>query len=417
MLPKDEIQNAIHKADNLTANYEDLALRYALRLGAGEDSLLVDNSISDAELASKAYHKLANASSCFPTELFEVSSELLSCQLFDKWVQVFNQLAYSDLQAAWISTITHPSSITILVDKLPDNRPKYYLALLLNQWFDSTLWNRSRELSENNSPANRLDKLITTIAEKFLEKIGTSSLAIFLYAKDRTFPVETPYSHAYYEFLNLAKSVLYQNPYVPVVEDINSSSLYSLLTIADVYLKTNKNPDITLLKEIEENAFRKLGKNIMLNLDRPTLLQMSVLSNILYKSKSIDLEKLEITIKKNRVLFEGWRVPGTAELFEKAKKEAYIFCALILILEQDEIHSEVTKSEEIFSTILKLLMVQINTCDNEYFIDKCYFYPLLLIGYICEKYLPSMNDYYLSILSSSVMSDKTRQKILQNLNI
>lgn len=417
MPTNEEIQRAILKADKfveIPENYILKSMHFGVSVG---DYFIIEKTLSDEELASQAHYKLSYAASYFPGPFFEISHELLSYKQFKKWVEVYDRLAYSDLQAAWISTIIEPSPIMDLLDIWPTNREEYYQMLLLNQWFECSVRLNERELSRSNSTACQIDEMAVTIPEKFKDRIGSARLATFFYGKDRSFPTESNYSIAYQNCLELAKSVLFNSQYLPTDAEINQSSYYSLLVLADVYLKTNEKLDGEFTTKLLKAIYDKLDKNILLNQEPVTLDRMRTFSELLYKSKCLNLSQLSIEIKKKRVIYEGWRVPSISMIYEMAKTEAYLFCVLILLLEQNEILSDEATTDSLFSILLQLLMVQVNTCDNEYLIDSYYVYPILLLGIVCIQLLPSKRDIYLSALTNSAVSINTRQSLLKNLNL
>lgn len=416
----------------------DRSIRHS---GADEYFLKLFTEGTDEEQAKCLQNIEYTAAYTILPEAIEVAGyELIQSQDYSKWIDILLALKYVPLQKAFCFDLkSHESYVgvlkTIKSEKLV--YPHTFFMALLAHWFEwicqvgGNIWSYEdlSRVYNNKRKAQTLRKEARKIREEWLENLSARISEImdgfmaFLKPEEmlvwatkeplRCAGNDNDFAKEHDRCLKIIWEDLVKKGALNS-EPKECLNLNLLVLLSDKAVKEGNRADaLTVIKHLEtcllKENFTGMGVLTIVDIERQAIIAKML--RMLYVTK----EEVAKFIGGISTRFYGWNL-DYQQIYKEARREAYLFCCLLMQLDSDDIQSQ--EKLTIWKSYLDLYLKEYRRCDNEYILRDEYALPFKLAVLIAENCLNEEGKVYLhEILIEKVLSIVTLLSIFATWDI
>ena len=307
------------------------------------------------EVSSDAFYNDFNP---LPDDCLLLSKYLIQTKEYDVWVRIFSDIKIPFLQKEFFACVRDVSDVTELLkayNKVQDNRGKAYRRMFMNIWFNMLV--RLQELHIKTLPIDEYeDEVIRTFSEShseleielteqcdegiavFVEVCGYLEVLEWIFSKSLRGNDFHDANRAYNIILGKVQEKIANNA---PIESYNyeARDLHYLAFVARQLAE----------KGIADERKDKLMSNIWNFIKSedffwPASLEKQYLADMRAFARLVAMKMNEDSfcsvIQDFKVRYEGINAMHMKDWYKAAVRESYVYCILLLVLEDDSISSE-----------------------------------------------------------------------------
>ena len=362
-----------------------------------------------------------------PDALDVAGYELLGKQDYANWINILTALKYVPLQKAFCHDLKrHEDYIGVLKLINPERLafPHSFFVMLLAHWFEwlcqvgGNIWSYedTSRVFDNKCKAQALRKEAQKIREEWFEHLSDRISEFLVCIKTFINPEEmlvwatkeplrcvgndNNFAKEHDHCLKLIWDDLVKKGALNSVPE-ESLNLNMLVLLSNKAVKDGNHADaIKVVQHLEacllKENFTGMGVITIVDLERQTVI--SKMLKLLFETK----EEVSKFIGNVSTQFYGWNL-DYQQIYKEARREAYLFCCLLIQLDNNDLQPE--EKLTLWKAYLDLYLKEYRRCDNEYILRNEYALPFKLAVVIADNCLNEEGKAYLhEMLIDNVLS-------------
>ena len=375
-----------------------------------------------------------------PDALEVAGYELLEKKDYANWINILTALKYVPLQKAFCHDLKrHEDYLGVL--KLIDSKklafPHTFFVMLLAHWFEwlcqvgGNIWSYEdiSRVYDNKCKAQALRKEVQKIKEEWFEHLSDriseflGCIKAFINPEEmlvwatkeplRCTGNDNNFAKEHDHCLKLIWDDLVKKGALKSVPE-ESLNLNMLVLLSDKVVEDGNQADaLKVIQHLEacllKENFTGMGTITIVDIERQ--LVISKMLKMLYETK----EEVTKFIGGISTRFYGWNL-DYQQIYNEARREAYLFCCLLMQLDNNDLQPE--EKLTLWKEYLDLYLSEYRRCDNEYISRNEYALPFELAVVIAENCMNEECEAYLhKMLIDNVLSIATLLSIFATRNI
>ena len=377
------------------------------------------------EVSSDAFYNDFNP---LPDDCLLLLKYLIQIKEYEVWSSIFRDIKIPFLQKEFFACVRELSDVTELLkayNKVQDDRAKAYRRMFMNIWFNKLV--RLQELCIKALPKDEYEEVvIRTFYEShteleielakqcddgiavFVEVCGYPEISEWIFSKSLRGNETYDTNRAYNIILGKVQEKIANNA---PIESYNyeARDVHYLAFVAQQL--TDKGIADVSRDTLLSNIWNFIKSEDFLwpaSLEKQYLTDMRAIAGLVAMKMSEDT--FSSIIENFKVRYEGINAIHMKDWPKAAVRECYIYCILLLALEDDSISSE--NKEQIYHKITGALLRQVYCCGMDLIVESEYLYPLIVAEVIADQLLPNCKEPFEQSMCKRISDKAIIMKVL-----